>query len=416
VDNIAPFSPEIAMLRLFSRDKEVLKKYTDICDKLDVDSEINVVYESIKNYYKRFPEHNFLSREELITTITAEYGLYKSLDVVTDIVNSMYVLDISDSLSKDIVNNLVEKSIANKIINKLLPTISENKFRTLPSIEEDLKEYQSYVDTYVDTSKLFVNTPLKDILTKYKSPDGLRWRLNCLNNALGNIVPGMLIHLAARPEVGKTSLLASEATWIAQQLKPDECIMWFNNEEAADRIRLRIFSAFMEMTDEELLLHADVVSALYEDRIGTKLRLIDNVMTLEQIRQLVKEYRPKLIIIDHADKPYFAGCKSMDLPIRLRELYKYYRELGKLYDMSIIAVGHCNSDAEGKKWVELDHLDYSRTGKGAEIDTLLGIGKTHDENDEGYRFISTPKNKLTGKHVKETVQFNSAKARFYDIA
>ena len=207
-------------------------------------------------------------------------------------------------------------------------------------------------------------------------------------------------------------------TYIAEQLSIDECVLWVNNEEASDRIRLRLHMSLLNATQDQLIAKVDEASRRYEKQIGSRIRIVDDktcVMSVENVTRLVKEIRPRVLVIDHGDKLTYQGSKHADIPVRLRQLYNHYRSIGKIYDIPVLVVGHANTDGEGKKWLTFDHLDYSRTGKAAEIDVMLGIGMTHTEAEQGVRYINLPKNKLSGIHAKITLGFDPTRARYFDL-
>jgi len=54
---------------------------------------------------------------------------------------------------------------------------------------------------------------------------GLEWRLEELNLSLGPVNKGDLVLVAARPEVGKTTFLTSEISYMLSQTEGD--VLWF---------------------------------------------------------------------------------------------------------------------------------------------------------------------------------------------
>lgn len=412
------FSPEVAMLRLFTRSKDKLMSNEEICNELTLEPEISIIYKSIQSYYKEFKEHNYISKEELYSYICIKNKGYKDLDVIRSLIESIYNIDISDSFCSEVLKNLQEKHFSNTIVQKLLPVISGNSYNVLATIEDELLQFQKALNASSLDKSPFEESSLQSLLTVYASPDGIQWKLKCLQEALGCLTGGALIHIVARPEVGKSSFLADNVVYFAKQLADDECILWLNNEEASGKLKIRMYNALLGITQDQLIEDTQYAQDQYEAHIGNKVKLISDanvVMSIEQTINLCKKHKPKVLIIDHADKLFFNGSRSMDVPVKLRELYKHYREIGKLFNVPILAVGHANTEAEGKKWLTFDHLDYSRTGKAAEVDVILGIGQTHKEDEQGYRYLSLPKNKLKGVHGKYTVRFEPSISRYYDM-
>jgi replicative DNA helicase len=414
-------SPELLVLRYFCHNREHLQRYQEIYDSVSIEPTITMLYKAIKEYYQQYREHIYIHEDELQASILMTYGSYKDFKILQQLLADIFSINVSDSVCKSTINNIVERNIANRIVNNLLPIIAENKTGSgiLTAVAEDLTEYARYTEQQSAIS-IFEETPLLSLLETYAPPvgSGLTWKLRSIQEVLGPIVPGTFIHLASRPEYGKTSFLADQMVHVAQQLKEGQCILWCNNEEAGGRIRLRLFNALMGMDKYNLQAAYEEAEAVYKHNIGNKIKLILDkhaASSIEQIRAYCKEYQPTILIVDHADKPTFSGSKQMELPVRLRELFNKYRAIGKEFGCTVIAVGHTSTEAEGKKWIDNNSLDYSKTGKAAEVDVIMGIGMTNVEAEAGYRYLSFPKSKLTGLHSKVTLRFNSKTSTYTDI-
>ena len=78
------------------------------------------------------------------------------------------------------------------------------------------------------------------------------------------------------------------------------------------------------------------------------------------------------------------------------------RELAKRHDCAVIGVSQASAEAEGKTRVDFSMMEGSKTGKAAEADVVLGIGKHSGTNEDGEpdhtRFLTISKNKLSGYH------------------
>ena len=79
--------------------------------------------------------------------------------------------------------------------------------------------------------------------SRFLAPLCALWKFNeDLNKSVGPIRDGDLVIVAKRPEVGGTSFLASELTFMFEQMGDKNAII-FNNEEAPDKIYTRLISA-----------------------------------------------------------------------------------------------------------------------------------------------------------------------------
>jgi hypothetical protein len=64
-----------------------------------------------------------------------------------------------------------------------------------------------------------------------------------------------------------------------------------------------------------------------------------------------------------------------------------------------VAVSQASADAEGRYEVTFSMMENSRTGKAAEADLIIGVGKSDTVDSEDHsRGICISKNKITGWH------------------
>lgn len=104
----------------------------------------------------------------------------------------------------------------------------------------------SFIDTPTvqEDEPLFVTDDLEVLASEVLTTPGLRWRLKTLNEIFGSLRKGDFGFVFARPETGKTTFLASETTYMAEQLSDDAGpILWFNNEEQGNKVKIRCYQA-----------------------------------------------------------------------------------------------------------------------------------------------------------------------------
>ena len=407
-------TPEQLLLRFFMRDRENYNKYFHVTTSIIFDKEISTILKTIEQYYNTIEHHNYISFDEFTNFFNINNSTLKDKESIITIAKLIYDIDVSDSLILEVIKNMVERDTCNKIVQKLLPVLTENKFGVLASVDEDIKSYLSILAKQEKESP-FDEDSLDELLEANVTGEGLSWRLQCLQDDLGILRQGLLGHVFARVETGKSSFLASELSYMAGQLKEDENIIWFCNEESTGRLKLRLYSAILNSPMDKILNSKDVAIREFNKRGGNKIKLIGDATNLNLIRNICFEYKPKLIVIDSGDKVSFPGDKGMEGPMKLKELYWRYRQLANEFNTTCITVGQACAEAAGKKWIEMHHMDYSKTGKPAELDFAIGIGKLMDDED-GLRYINIPKNKLhNGTHGRHTCKLDTMTARYSDI-
>lgn len=266
----------------------------------------------------------------------------------------------------------------------------------------------------------FVTDDLESIVHNQNTKLGLRWRLGTLNRYLGSLRKGNFGFVFARPETGKTTFLASELTCMAEQ--PGEGnIIWFNNEEPGEEVMTRIYQATFGITYEELISDVPKYRSLYQERTRGRIKLVDNVgVTAKEAERIITQNPAALVVFDQIDKLRgFTGDRD---DLTLASIYKWARGVAKLH-CPVIGICQAGATGDGKKWLTMNDVDNSKTGKQAEADWILGIGKTYDSGLEALRYLHLSKNKLRGdsdrdpsmRHGKWEVKIAPEKARYEDF-
>lgn len=246
-----------------------------------------------------------------------------------------------------------------------------------------------------------------------------KWKfpIENLNEKLGGIGPGVFGLISARPNAGKTAMCIScvfhPEGWAAQGAK----VALFCNEEAAFRTKKRGITCFTGVKPEEWVERKDEVTEAWNEVSGS-LSVFDVVgMTLGNLEKWIDENRPDIVVVDQLDKVNVPGSANRRKDEEIRQLYTATRELAKKYDCAIVGVGQASADAEGKIYFGFDMLEHSKTGKAAECDFIITIGKATIESmggeDTGYRMANICKNKITGNECSVPFMLNGELSRIY---
>ncbi len=286
--------------------------------------------------------------------------------------------------------------------------------------EEELQAFLAQTDPVErETRNDFVDKNLKRINEKRRLEPGLRWRLPSLNTALGSIRKGNFGFIVARPETGKTTFLASEITHMAQSV--NRPILWFNNEEEHEAVIYRLYQAAYGVDYPTLLSREDEFTERFEREYGDKIQLItDTPTTRKLVEDICRHYPPSLVVLDQIDKVQGFSDDRNDL--ELKAIYGWAREIAKQH-APVIGVCQAGGTGEGKRWLTMNDVDNSKTGKQGEADWILGIGKVPDTGLETYRYFHLSKNKLQGdadtipsrRHDNWEVRIHPDIARYADI-
>ena len=322
-----------------------------------------------------------------------------------------------EDLAEQIASVLIDRDFATQIADKTLRIAEGSEKDTMEEVLDLIDNYKTEQDYAAGVESFIVSHDIEATLTSTHT-GGYEWRLQGLQDNLGSIRQGDFVVVAARPDSGKTTFLASEATYIAAQLPEDLNVLWFNNEEGGAKVKNRIVQAALNLTDAEMLADVTKVKNDYVALMGRldKIQIIDRAdIGIHDIRVVLDNYNPGLIIFDQLWKVNGFGNKSSNEVARITALYNWGREIAKEY-APVITVHQADGSAEGEMWITQNQLYLTKTAGPGEADAIIGIGRRHDPSEENTRYFNIPKNKMktgagsrNGRFISE---IDPARARF----
>ena len=202
----------------------------------------------------------------------------------------------------------------------------------------------------------------------------------------------------ARPETGKT------AFWVSLCAGPDGFaeqgakIHAFINEEPAIRTQMRAISCYTGMTREEIVDDIQTAQSYWGD-IKDNISMFDTVdWSMEDIDAHCEKNKPDIIVIDQLDKINVSGTYART-DEKLRQIYTSVREIAKRRNCAVIAISQASADADNRNSISFSQMENSKTGKAAEADLIIGIGRNANSDLENkIRTLCVSKNKINGYH------------------
>lgn len=319
-----------------------------------------------------------------------EAELYETLFRV--ITSKKYSTELYDS----ILEHYVTLDYSNKIQDVTEKVISGATSDLNPVIEL-LEKWESEVKRAVKLEDLFASADVSEIASKVSAP-GLEWRLPELNYAVGPLRKGDFGIVAARPETGKTTLMAAEITFMASQLPEGGKILWVNNEEQSEKVMFRLIQAACGVDTKTLLADLTHYQMEYERIVGADTIMVtrqDLDPTYKDVEAIIKKVNPSLVVFDQLDKVRMRGHRDEREDERLGRLYLWGRSISARH-CPVLAVSQVNATGEGQRWLTQAQLRGSNTDKAAEADLIITLGRDHGPGFEDTRFLNIAKNKLFG--------------------
>lgn len=384
----------------------------------DFPKELQPVFSVMDSFHSGHEES--LSHSDLSNLLFA--GINKNHPYYVELLANLEKLDVSNTTSKILLNKL----ISNRQLKELsLKAYDVTEGRATP------EQFNELVDRYrasgepsekEQDEELFVTDDLEQLVHAAVSKPGLRFRLNTLNKMMGSLRKGNFGFVFARPETGKTTFLASEVTFMCEQLADEEGpIIWLANEEPGVNVKLRVYQAFFGITLAQLMSDIPKWSSLFNQKTRGKVKILDRAIIHKSVvDKLCRQHKPSLMIVDQIDK--ITGFDNDREDLRLGSIYQWFRELAKTY-CPVIGVCQADGTGEGVKWLTMGHVANAKTAKQAEADWILGIGKQNAEGYENIRYLHLSKNKLLGdsdtvadlRHGKAECLIDATTARYKDI-
>ena len=321
---------------------------------------------------------------------------------------SEHVSDAGE-LEYDVVKNFWVRDRARQIGEKAIAIFtgeSEHfgELKTLIDMVEDGR--MSDKTTYSEMDKGFSQL----IQEETGEPDfPFEWQL--LGEHLSGMDRGNLGIIFARPEVGKTTFCAFLA---AGYIKLKQKVVYWANEEPAEKIKLRIIQSYFGVTRFDMRNDEENLARRYAEEVEPYLIVMDSVGTsMAELNEYAQLNEPDVMFCDQLDKFRVAGEFNRG-DERLKETYVVAREVAKRNKLLIWSVSQASFEAHDRQFIDYAMLDGSRTGKAGEADVIIGIGKTGTSEEENtVRHICISKNKLNGWHGMFTSHIDVQRGVYY---
>jgi len=244
-----------------------------------------------------------------------------------------------------------------------------------------------------------------------------RWTFNIpsVTRKIEGVSAGQLIEVGARPNTGKTSfhasLIASPGGFAHQGAK---CIV-LCNEEPTHRVGARYLTAAAGMSAREVRDNMSKAKALYQPVMNNIKIKEAGGRDMAWVESVCKSYKPDILVLDMGDKFSVQGSFARQ-DEALKACAIYARQIAKTYECAVFYMSQLSAEAEGRTTLNQSMMEGSRTGKAAEADLMILIGKSPSvegqEEDSPLRHVNIVKNKLNGWHGMVNCELDYQTARY----
>ena len=368
-------------------------KYKDLVLKYNTDTDIGRIVQAIEHYYRD------TGQQDLDWNTFETYFFVKNPMIKDErkmLFEGMFrkLAALSPGVAKSILDTFTERYYAQRIAFEAGEVAEGKPGKTLDAVADALQEYTAHAK--IDDHRDEVAREDLDNLLKVTAPGtGLEWRLNCLNEAMGELPSGRIVLFGGRPDSGKSTMLMSESTYMAQQLPDDQCVLYFTNEEDREAYKPRIIQSLLGVDLTKLESDPAHYWSEYVRLLGgneDKIMLIDKPgLSVHDIERWLSKVKAGLIVIDQLRN--VEGFAKIEGIQRTEKLFKWVREIAKEY-ASVLTVGQLDTEADKEPYPPMRALYESKTAAQGTLDAFVTIGVVPGSVPPNARYIGVVKNKM----------------------
>lgn len=398
----------------FLRERENWESHKDYITKTLCTKESWLLVGDIGRYFEDNPDATELTEDfKLWFRVTGHPG-WKSEE------HQLYGTIIDHVLTNDAPDR--PEFLAQLERNRFIGSVA-NTYRELRDGDLSVDDFMSRVDA---AGTKIVRAELSSVdeydlesIAKYQRDNtGYYWRLEDLNQSIGPLRKGDFVVIAKRPEVGGTSFVASELSFMLEQMDKDGNAIIFTNEEEPTKIYTRMLCAALDVDYRTMMTAPAHHKQQYEAWLDGRTWELkhDTSMTVSSIKRKLGTKQYDLIAINVLLK--VGGTGKKEDHDKFQALGEEMRRIAQQHG-PVLAVVQADPSAEGMRYIPQDRIYKSKTALQGEADVLIMIGSDEDGPLDS-RYIHVAKNKIPPapctdlgvKHIKSEVRFEIGTGRF----
>lgn len=298
-------------------------------------------------------------------------------------------------------NRIPETAPTNNIIEYLVDIKKHSILKDilLAAAKEQYSQVDGLIDSYTSISTKIVGTVNGNIYHKELLVNALKQSSKenlipiyptKLNELLGGGIPRQSqVGICARPDVGKSTVAINIA---GGALLNGYKVLYVGNEDAESRMIARAISRITNVPFPDIIKNPHEYEDLAVDN-GYHNFVFAGLYpgTLSEIRALVEEHRPDILVVDQIKNLH----TRKETTENLEESSKGTRDLAKEFNLVSVIVTQAGDSAEGKLVLEMGDVYMSNTGFQGTLDLLIGVGQNMDLKRNSRVYLAFPKNKLS---------------------
>ena len=369
--------------------REAYSSVSDLLQEGDLSEQGNIILSHVREYYDRDLDAAHVDHDLLQRSISRSLSNPKHRESFETLVRSIAGAGVSPANVLHDFKEVRREAAGDRLASALASRADQHKVAAL------VDEYQKWDSFDVEKRDApTVGRSITDIVVEQQERGLIEIWPRSLNTRLdGGLLPGHHVLIFARPEMGKTMMLVNMmAGFLDQNLK----VLYCGNEDPQDEIILRMVSRLTGMTRYEIFDDPDMADELARECGYDNIVFADMAPgTPREIQRYVDEYDPDVVLIDQLRN---INVREDQFVQKLEKAATAARLIAKSNNVLVVSVTQAGDSAAGKGPLDMGDVDSSNTGIPAQVDVMVGIGATADDEATNRRILSLPKNKRSGRH------------------
>ena len=373
-------------------------------------SELGDLYDTIVDGHDKYDRNLTVGEVRELYRVNNPTATRAKRELLAEILDDISAYaPMGEDVAQDVLTKLWQQEVGRRIADMGL-AMMEGTPEKIHEIKEliDKSENGFVPDDDIEP----ITTSVEELLEYEANENCWEFNIPTLAKAVRGGKGGEFMIGFARPEIGKTAFYVSLAMAPNGFCAQGANVHIITNEEPAKRTMLRAVMAYTGYCKEQIYMNRSPASEKFTE-IAPNITMLDNVdASIEWLNKYCANKKPDILIIDQLDKLNVSGTFART-DEKLREIYLKFREICKRHDVFGIGISQASADAENKTNVTYAMMENSKTGKAAEADLIIGIGKSDiTDNNDSRRYLTISKNKLTGFHGNIVCNLETATSRY----
>ena len=373
-------------------------------------SELGDLYDTIVDGHDKYDRNLTVGEVRELYRVNNPTATRAKRELLAEILDDISAYaPMGEDVAQDVLTKLWQQEVGRRIADMGL-AMMEGTPEKIHEIKELIEKSENGFVPDDDIEP--ITTSVEELLEYAANENCWEFNIPTLAKAVRGGKGGEFMIGFARPEIGKTAFYVSLAMAPNGFCAQGANVHIITNEEPAKRTMLRAVMAYTGYSKEQIYMNRSHASEKFTE-IAPNITMLDNVdASIEWLNKYCANKKPDILIIDQLDKLNVSGTFART-DEKLREIYLKFREICKRHDVFGIGISQASADAENKTNVTYAMMENSKTGKAAEADLIIGIGKSDiTDNNDSRRYLTISKNKLTGFHGNIVCNLETATSRY----